>query len=116
MSGMPNSLPLPDSPTLSRCLGSKKELSIRAQRLSPSPPPQSDLKTRLSPSNPINACASCSRPTKIYGFVCKCLSNFCKKHRLPETHSCTFDFQREGKIKLALENPYVGPEKVVPID
>ena len=113
---MPNSLPLPESPTLTRCLGSKKEISIAPEPLHPSPLPQADLRAPISPSNPINTCASCSRPTKIYGFLCKCLSNFCKKHRLPETHSCTFDFQGEGKVKLALENPYVGPEKVVPID
>lgn len=26
--------------------------------------------------------------------VCKCKLRFCKKHRSPQTHACTFDFHK----------------------
>ena len=31
---------------------------------------------------------------------CKCKQFFCKKHRFPEEHQCTFDYKHEQREKL----------------
>ena len=52
-------------------------------------------------------CFLCNKKTGMYGFKCKCGGNFCKNHRLPEEHQCTFDFAAEGKKRLSDSNPVV---------
>lgn len=39
--------------------------------------------------------------------TCRCGPAFCSKHRQPENHDCTFDFQAFQQSKLARENPQV---------
>ncbi len=43
---------------------------------------------------------------------CKCLNTYCLNCRMPEDHSCTFDFVKHQSELLRLENPVVVAEKV----
>lgn len=36
----------------------------------------------------------CNKKLKITSIKCRCGMKFCDKHRLPETHSCSFDFKK----------------------
>ena len=38
--------------------------------------------------------------TFVNSHECKCGLKFCLKHRLPESHSCKFDFKTHDKIEL----------------
>eukprot|EP01017_Pseudomicrothorax_dubius_P027039 TRINITY_DN306_c0_g2_i2.p1 TRINITY_DN306_c0_g2~~TRINITY_DN306_c0_g2_i2.p1 ORF type:complete len:157 (-),score=28.72 TRINITY_DN306_c0_g2_i2:115-585(-) len=57
-------------------------------------------------------CWSCTRKVGMMGYKCKCEFTFCKVHRLPEEHECSFDFQTRDRLKLANANPVVKGEKV----
>jgi predicted nucleic acid binding AN1-type Zn finger protein len=35
----------------------------------------------------------CKKKLKITDFKCRCDERFCSLHRLPETHSCSFNFK-----------------------
>ena len=35
----------------------------------------------------------CKKKLKITSVACRCGSKFCDTHRLPETHTCIFDFK-----------------------
>ena len=49
-------------------------------------------------------CLGCKKKTKLMSFKCKCGKTFCIKHRLPETHNCTFtDFVNKDDLKEKLE-------------
>lgn len=39
----------------------------------------------------------CAKKLTLTSFPCKCKKQFCDKHRYPEEHACTFDFQESGK-------------------
>ena len=52
----------------------------------------------------------CNKKLKLTDMKCVCEFTFCIKHRLPESHKCTFDFK---KNKVVLEK--VVCEKVVKI-
>jgi predicted nucleic acid binding AN1-type Zn finger protein len=43
--------------------------------------------------------SDCKSKLKLTDFPCKCSQRFCSKHRLPETHSCSYDFKKD-KINL----------------
>ena len=48
-------------------------------------------------------CLFCNKKLKgVYKLmpVCRCTGRFCAKHRLPETHRCTFDLQKHGLVEL----------------
>ena len=57
-------------------------------------------------------CWSCTKKTGLLGYDCKCGFVFCKKHRLPETHACEFDYISHGKQVLAMNNPVIKTEKL----
>ncbi|KAF2320699.1 hypothetical protein GH714_030223 [Hevea brasiliensis] len=38
-------------------------------------------------------CTCCDNRQGLMGFSCRCGNMFCVYHRLPEDHSCTFDFK-----------------------
>ena len=59
-----------------------------------------------------NKCFSCTKKTGLLGYQCKCSHNYCKNHRLPEDHDCSYDFRSEGRERLAEANPLVRAEKV----
>jgi len=45
-------------------------------------------------------CQICDRKANNLGLVCKCNGLFCMEHRLPESHSCTYDYRTELQKKL----------------
>ena len=57
-------------------------------------------------------CWKCTKKAGMMGFKCKCGYTFCKKHRLPEKHVCDFNFQKEGKSRLAKKNPNIQGDKI----
>ncbi len=42
----------------------------------------------------------CKKKLKITDMKCKCQHRFCSKHRLPETHQCTWDPKSEKEIEI----------------
>ena len=48
-----------------------------------------------------NKCShsSCNAKLKLTDFNCRCSNRFCMKHRLPESHDCSYDFKKD-KINL----------------
>jgi predicted nucleic acid binding AN1-type Zn finger protein len=57
-------------------------------------------------------CWSCQKKAGLLGYKCKCGYTYCKKHRLPESHTCEFDFIQEGKTILQRNNPAVVSDKI----
>lgn len=47
--------------------------------------------------------AGCKKKLTLTDFPCKCCTKFCSAHRLPEEHSCTFDFKAAGKVLLGTQ-------------
>ena len=45
-------------------------------------------------------------------YECKCKQVFCLGCRMPEDHSCEFDFQQLGKTDIAKSNPLISGEKM----
>ena len=48
-------------------------------------------------------CFNCNRKVGLLGIECKCGMTFCRVHRLPEEHACSYDFAEEGRKKLGME-------------
>ena len=48
---------------------------------------------------------NCKKKLDLVPFECKCKLKFCKKHRLPEAHKCTYDFKKNGR-ELLKKNPF----------
>ena len=71
-----------------------------------------------NPSTPVveqqdhEICWGCKKRVGMRGYTCKCGYTYCKKHRLPESHECEFDYINEGKMMLAKDNPNLKPEKM----
>lgn len=57
-------------------------------------------------------CWNCNKKAGMMAYKCKCEYTFCKKHRLPESHSCDFDFINEGKRVLTKLNPNCQSDKI----
>jgi len=57
-------------------------------------------------------CFACPKKVGSLGHQCKCGFTFCKSHRLPEDHECTYNFREEAAKKLAKENPLVVAAKM----
>uniref|UniRef100_A0A6C0HM42 AN1-type domain-containing protein n=1 Tax=viral metagenome TaxID=1070528 RepID=A0A6C0HM42_9ZZZZ len=55
---------------------------------------------------------SCARKLGLIPFQCRCTGNFCKIHRMPETHACEFDFKTSGRAALQRENCVVVYQKI----
>ncbi len=60
-------------------------------------------------------CYICPKKTGSLGHQCKCGFTYCKSHRLPEDHECSFNFREEAAKKLAKENPLVVASKIAKI-
>lgn len=60
----------------------------------------------------INKCNldTCNTKLKLYDMECRCKHKYCSEHRLPESHSCSFDYKKD-KIQLIK----VVAEKVIKI-
>jgi len=48
----------------------------------------------------------------VMGYACRCGYTFCKSHRLPESHSCDFDYTTKGREVLKEKNPLVEAPKI----
>ncbi len=53
---------------------------------------------------------TCNAKLKLTDFDCRCSNRFCMKHRMPESHDCSYDFKKD-KINLVK----VVAEKVIKI-
>jgi len=59
-----------------------------------------------------NKCFKCVKKVGLLGFQCSCELTFCKFHRLPEDHDCSYDFTRVAKERLMKDNPVVKASKI----
>ncbi|KAK4770649.1 hypothetical protein SAY87_031181 [Trapa incisa] len=60
-----------------------------------------------------NRCEICKKKVGLLGFICKCEKGwFCREHRYPESHGCTYDYKEEGREMITLKNPVVKGEKL----
>ena len=57
-------------------------------------------------------CWTCEKKAGLMGFKCKCGYTFCKRHRIPEKHSCEFDFKKDGKKQLSKTNKQLVHDKI----
>tara|TARA_Y100000389_G_C17463928_1_gene523936 strand:+ start:829 stop:1152 length:324 start_codon:yes stop_codon:yes gene_type:complete len=69
------------------------------------------LKTKM------NRCLfkGCKAKVSLIGYSCRCISNggkFCANHRMPEDHSCTFDYKTSGKELLKTQNEQIKANKI----
>jgi len=63
----------------------------------------------------VQKCEAC-KTRKISGlmsFSCKCeFKILCSNCRMPENHSCTVDYRKEGTIELTKQNPKIESKKL----
>jgi predicted nucleic acid binding AN1-type Zn finger protein len=60
-----------------------------------------------------NRCGCCKKKLTLTDFTCnKCSARFCVQHRLPELHSCPFDYRDEGRANLTKQNPRIIGDKL----
>lgn len=57
----------------------------------------------------------CMKKLGLVTITCRCEKTFCNKHRLPENHSCSFDYKTTGRTELAKQNQSVTYEKIIKI-
>ena len=64
---------------------------------------------KYNKKNKKKRCNVCNKKVTIISFTCKCsqINLYCSKHRMPELHSCTYDWVKEGKDKIMKENPKI---------
>uniref|UniRef100_A0A6C0KXH3 AN1-type domain-containing protein n=1 Tax=viral metagenome TaxID=1070528 RepID=A0A6C0KXH3_9ZZZZ len=60
-----------------------------------------DVSGAVPEKKAIRRCVSCRNKLSLTDFPCKCGLIHCSKHRLPETHNCTFDFKKNGQEFLS---------------
>mgnify|MGYP006107733781 CR=1 FL=1 len=46
---------------------------------------------------------NCSKKLKLTDFSCKCEKTFCKLHRAPEDHECTYNYKCDISRKKKIE-------------
>lgn len=57
--------------------------------------------SETKPPSSKRCCASeCKRKLGLTDFDCKCGVRYCATHRLPEAHSCSYDYKSFGKTLL----------------
>lgn len=57
----------------------------------------------------------CQKKLNLISFSCKCSKKFCSIHRMPEDHSCSFDYKSHGKCIIAKKNPQIVKAKITHI-
>lgn len=56
---------------------------------------------------------NCTKKIKsVYPINCKCKLYFCKNHKYPEKHDCTYNYEKTYQENLKKENEKVVAEKV----
>jgi hypothetical protein len=61
-----------------------------------------DLVEPIKAAKLANRCshADCKRKLLLSDPTCRCVARFCPAHRMPEDHSCSFDYKAAGKTLL----------------
>ncbi|XP_019172676.1 PREDICTED: zinc finger A20 and AN1 domain-containing stress-associated protein 1-like [Ipomoea nil] len=57
-------------------------------------------------------CWSCKKKVGLMEFKCRCGCTFCRVHRYPEKHDCTFDLKGQGRDAIAKANPVIKGDKI----
>ncbi|WZY86612.1 hypothetical protein YC2023_032996 [Brassica napus] len=80
----------------------------------PSSAPIATGQEEAEPSKPArtNRCFSCNKKAGVMGFKCKFGSTFCRSHRCPEKHECSFNFKEVGRDVIAKANHVIKEDKV----
>jgi predicted nucleic acid binding AN1-type Zn finger protein len=65
-----------------------------------------------APAEPKNRCGVCRKKLKLTDYECRCSARFCSQHRLPEEHSCTYDFKAAGRTQLSKQLEKAVADKV----
>nr|GEX68942.1 putative zinc finger A20 and AN1 domain-containing stress-associated protein 8 [Tanacetum cinerariifolium] len=59
-----------------------------------------------------NRCHVCSKRVGLVPFLCRCGESFCELHRMPEKHTCKFDFKAAGRVVIKKQNPLCVADKL----
>ena len=53
-----------------------------------------------------NVCAfeGCTKKIKITDYPCKCEKMYCKFHKLPENHNCSYDYKENNNKQKLIDN------------
>lgn len=57
----------------------------------------------LKIKNSEKRCCKCQKKIGIYLFKCQCKLDFCKNHKFPENHECSFDYKKTQKMDLLIK-------------
>ena len=65
----------------------------------------------------MDRCSFCNKKLKLISYSCKCLGQFCPKHRYTHTHNCKNLNKKieESKKILKNNNPQINHSKVIKI-
>jgi predicted nucleic acid binding AN1-type Zn finger protein len=63
----------------------------------------------------VTRCYHCKKKAGVAALKCKCGETFCSLHRMPEEHSCTFDFKTNDRAKLSQRLEKVVSSKLLKI-
>lgn len=58
----------------------------------------------------------CQKKIRLTDFACKCANIYCKMHRLPEQHRCTYDYREFGLKAKQIEELRCVSDKLQKID
>jgi len=56
-------------------------------------------------------CVTCNKKLMI-PFKCRCEKQYCIKHRMPESHSCSFNYKESFLKELTDKNPKIEAPKI----
>ena len=61
-----------------------------------------------------NTCAfqNCTKKIKLTDFACKCENFYCKFHKDPLIHDCSYDYKENNKKQKLIENMECKSEKI----
>jgi len=57
-------------------------------------------------------CPICEKRLKLTDIECKCKLVFCKNHRDPKSHNCSYDYKKAGQLDISKNNPKIAPVKI----
>jgi hypothetical protein len=60
-------------------------------------------------------CGQCNKRVGLTAVQCRCGNHYCSRHRMPEEHTCNFDYKGLQRDILSKSNPQVVASKVVKI-
>lgn len=64
----------------------------------------------MSNSSSLSRCFFCKKKCLVL-VDCHCKRMFCITHRMPEDHSCNFNYKEYGRSTITLLNPKISSEK-----